>query len=99
MINIVKWVLIALNVLVNNTLMWKILRRKSLHTIFNLGMCFFFFWSGFITPCMINDYGNLLQEMMVDPDTTHPDICLRIFQCRILLHQAMKIIFISIIFR
>ena len=99
LINLLRWVLISLNVVSNNTLVWKIWRRKNIHTVFNLGMCFFFFWSGFFTPIMIFDYGNLLQEMIREPETPHPDICLRYIRCRLILYQAPKIIFISIIFR
>jgi hypothetical protein len=98
-INLFKWILITVNVLTNSTLVWKIWRRKNLHTVFNLGMCFFFFWGGVFAPLMIFDYGNLLHVMIHDPETSHPDICHRIFLCRILIVQAHKVILVNIIFR
>ena len=98
-INLLKWFLISLNLTVNSTLLWKIWKRKNLHTIFNLGMCLYFFLGGSLSPLLIYDYSNLLQEMMEDPDTTHPDICIRIFRFRVVLTQALKIILISIVFR
>ena len=98
-INLLNWILIIVNVLANNTLVWKIWRRKNLHTVFNLGMCFFFFWGGVFAPVMIYDYGTLLQEMIHDPETTHPDICHRIYLCRIMILQAPKVILVNIIFR
>ena len=97
-INLLNWILIIVNVLANNTLVWKIWRRKNLHTVFNLGMCFFFFWGGVFAPVMIYDYGTLLQEMIHDPETSHPDICHRIVFFRILILQAHKVILVNIIF-
>ena len=98
-INLLKWILIIANILANSTLVWKIWRRKNLHTVFNLGMCFFFFWCGIFAPVMIFDYGTLLKEMIRDSETSHPDICLRIFICRLLIIQAPKVILVNIIFR
>jgi hypothetical protein len=98
-INLLKWILILLNVVSNSTLVWKIWTRKNLHTVFNLGMCLFFFLGGFFGPVMIFDYGNLLRKMINHPERSHPDLCLRIYVCSHLLHQANKIILINIIFR
>ena len=98
-IKILKWILISLCLVSNNTLVWKIWRRKELHTIFNLGMCFFFLWGGIFAPPTIYDYGNLLEGMIENPDTALPDICHRILLNRFLLVQAHKVTLINIIFR
>jgi hypothetical protein len=38
-----KWILILVSVFSNNTLVWKIMKRKHLHSVFNLSMCFYIF--------------------------------------------------------
>ena len=91
--------LMLLCVISNNTLVLKIWRRKELHTIFNLGMCFFFLWAGIFAPLTIYDYGNLLEEMIQNPTKAYPDICHRLFLNRLLLIQANKVTLFNIIFR
>jgi hypothetical protein len=83
----------------NNTLAWKIWRRKNIHTIFNLSMCFYFFFVGSIFPLLINDYGNLLEQKITEPDTIHPAICHRILLYRVFIIQGTKVFILNILFR
>ena len=96
---ILKWLLIIITITVNNTLAWKIWRRKNIHTIFNLSMCFYFFFVGSIFPLLINDYGNLLEQTLTEPDATHPDICHRILLYRVFIIQGTKVFILNILFR
>ena len=86
-------------VISNNTLVWKIWRRKELHTIFNLGMCFIFLWAGIFAPLTINEYGNLLENMLKNPDKACPDICHRLLLNRFFLIQASKVTLFNIMLR
>ena len=99
LINILKWILIFLSIVSNSTLAWKIWRRKNLHTIFNLSMCFFFLWSGTFSPFLIYEYGNLLVEMIKHPETSSPDICFKIVTYRMIICQALKVFIVNILFR
>ena len=94
-----KWMLILATVASNNTLVWKIWKRKSLHTIFNLSFCFYFFWSGMFGPFLFYEYGNLLDEMIKHPDTSCPTLCHRVLVYRILICQALKVFIINILYR
>jgi hypothetical protein len=94
-----KWMLILASVASNNTLVWKIWKRKSLHTIFNLSFCFYFFWSGMFGPFLFYEYGTLLDEMIKHPDTSCPTLCHRVLVYRILICQALKVFIINILYR
>ena len=94
-----KWFLIFLTILVNGMLVWKILRRQSLHTLFNLSLCFFFSFAGTIFPFMINEYGALLSDMVRHPNVPQPERCQIIYICRILGLQVMKVFLLNVVFR
>ena len=97
--NIVKWVLISVTVLTNSTLVWKILRRRSLYTLFNLGWCLFFFIAGSCFPFIINEYINLLNDMLFHPDTPSPGRCYTLYNYRMLTLQITKVFFLNLGFR
>ena len=99
LLNGFKGILIFLTVMSNNTLAWKILQRKQLHTIFNLGMCFFFFLCGSIFPMVINEYGSLLSKMIQQPEVASPYNCHRLLLYRVLAVQSVKVFILNIICR
>ena len=96
---IFKWILICATVLSCSTLLWKILKRKTLHTIFNLGMCFFFFITGSIFPFLINEYISLLNETIIHPDIPSPERCHKLFLYRMLIGQGFKVFLLNLIYR
>ena len=98
-ISSVKWMLILVSSFSNNTLVWKIVRRKHLQSVFNLSMCFYFLWSGVFAPLLIYEYGNLLEQMITLPGTSCPTICLRVTMFRVLSYQARKVFIINIVYR
>ena len=98
-LTVVKWLLIGVTILVNGTLAWKILRKKSLQTIFNLGMCFYFIFTGSFFPIMVYQYGGLLNDMMVHPDAPSPERCQIFYICRIVTLQVMKVFLLNLMFR
>ena len=81
------------------TLVWKIISRKSLNTLFNLGMCFFFFFPGSVFPFMIDEYANFLKEMIKQPDSPNPERCCILYLYRVLINQAMKVFIMNFLFR
>ena len=83
----------------NGMLVWKILRRKSLHTLFNLSMCFFFSFTGTIFPFMINEYADLLTDMIRHPDVPQPARCQIIYICRMVTLQVIKVFLMNVTFR
>ena len=99
MLNVFKWILIFLTVMSNSTLAWKILQRKQLHTIFNLGMCFFFFICGSIFPLVLNEYGSLLTKVIQQPEVASPNNCHRLLLYRVIAIQALKVFILNMIFR
>ena len=94
-----KWILICVTVISCSTLLWKILRRKSLHSLFNLGMCFFFFLTGTIFPFLVTEYANLLNKMIKQEAFPSPDSCHRLYLYRMLIGQGMKVFFLNLIYR
>ena len=98
-LTVVKWLLICLTILMNSTLAWRILRKKSLHTLFNLSMCFYFIFTGIFFPIMIYNYGGLLNDMMIHPDVPSPERCQIIHICRAVSLQAMKVFLLNLGFR
>ena len=94
-----KWILICVTVISCSTLLWKILRRKSLHSLFNLGMCFFFFITGIIFPFLITEYTSLLNEMIISPAFPSPNSCHRLYLYRMLIGQGLKVFFLNLIYR
>ena len=94
-----KWILICVTVISCSTLLWKILRRKSLHSLFNLGMCFFFFLTGTIFPFLVTEYANLLSKMIKQEAFPSPDSCHRLYLYRMLIGQGMKVFFLNLIYR
>ena len=98
-LTVVKWLLIGVTILVNGALAWKILKKKSLHTLFNLAMCFYFIFTGTFFPIMVYQYGGLLTDMMDHPDKASPERCQIIYICRMVSLQAMKVFLLNLGFR
>ena len=96
---LLKWVLILITMMASGTLVRKIVSRKSLHTLFNLGMCFFFFFTGSIFPFMINEYANMFMEMIKQPNVSNPERCYMLYLYRVLINQAMKVFILNLLFR
>ena len=94
-----KWILICITVVPCITLLWKILRRKNLHTLFNLGMCLFFFIIVIIFPFLITEYTNLLKGMIEHSDIPSPESCHMLYLYRMLINQAIKVFLLNLIFR
>ena len=94
-----KWILICITVVPCITLLWKILRRKNLHTLFNLGMCLFFFIIVIIFPFLITEYTNLLKGMIEHSDIPSPESCHMLYLYRMLINQAIKVVLLNLVFR
>ena len=77
----------------------KIITRNHLHTVFNLGMSFFFLWSSIFSPLTIYEYGNLLEEVLQQSNTGRSTICHRIHLYRVFLMQATKVALVNVVFR
>ena len=99
LIKIVKWLLIFVTISTNSTLAWRILRKESLHSLFNLSMCFYFIFIGSIFPIMINEYGDLLTDMIMHPDVPNPQRCQIIYVCRMMSLQGFKVFMMNLMFR
>ena len=97
--SILKWVLISLTGFSTSSLVWRILKRKSLHTVFNLGWCFYFLIAGSVFPFMINEYISLLQEMILDPISPRPHRCQALYWSRVVAIQVSKVLFLNLCFR
>ena len=59
-VNVSKFILTLSSMVVNFQLAWRIGQRKQLHTVFNLGYCFYFTLSGIVSIFLFNEYENLL---------------------------------------
>ena len=97
-INTIKWTLILFSA-TNVVLAWKIFKRRNLHTIFNLSMCFYFLCCGALTPILIYNYFNLLDKKMRDPGAACLECCRQIFIIRKMLYQPFKVFIINILYR
>ena len=91
-----SWVLIITSVISNFTLVLKIWRRKNLHSVFNMSMCFYFLWVGTCSPMLYYEYSNLLIEMMKHPESVFPGICKNILVLRML---SFQVFIINLLFR
>ena len=98
-VNTIKLTLIFLSGVTNGVLVWKILNRKNLHTIFNLSICFFLSWSGALFPHLINNYIELLEARMKDPGAACLELCRQNFFIRMMLYQPYKIFILNIMYR
>ena len=99
LINILKWLLICMTICPCGMLVWKILRRKNLHTLFNLSMCFFFILTGSIFPVVINEYAGLLNGLILHPDVPSPERCHVLHVCRMVVMQGGKVFNFNLWFR
>ena len=97
--NLIRLGLISMTIFSTSTLVWRILKRKALHTLFNLGWCFFFIITGTISPFIFNEYFGLLNDMILHPDQTYPERCQALYLYRMLSIQATKVILLNLIFR
>ena len=98
-LNITKWTLSLLSGVPNIILAWKLWDRKHLHTVFNLSMCYFFFWSGLLAPLLITGYFNLLEARMQDPGQTCLELCRQMLLVRVVLYQLHKVFIANILYR
>ena len=98
-INTFKWVLICLTSYSTSSLVWRILKRKSLHSVFNLGWCFYFVLTGSIFPFLMMEYASLLHHMILHPHASSPGICEAIYLCRVVFFQGLKVPFLNLVFR
>ena len=96
---LLKWNLMVVTVIPSSVLAWKILRRKHLHSVFNLSMCFYFFWCSVFSPLLLYEYGNLLEGLVQQTVSRNQDLCDRILIYRCLIIQANKVFLINIVFR
>ena len=64
-----KYILISISIGVNFTLTKKLLERNHLHSVFNLGYCFYFTLSGFVAPFQLVERFNQL-SLIVENGTT-----------------------------
>ena len=99
MIHFMKILVISISMISNTTLAWKLWTRKNIHSVFNLGMCFFFLWSAAISPFLVYEYALLAMQMMDNPDQPYPDTCSRLFLFKTLCFQASKVFLVNCIFR
>ena len=97
--SISKWILISVTVLSSGTLVWKILSRKSLHTLFNLGMCFYFFFTSSIFSFEINEYANIFEDRINEPEALSPESCHMLHLYRVVAMQGLKVFFLNVLFR
>ena len=93
-----KFVFIGFAVVSNGVLALKILNRKNLHTIFNLSICFFFTFSAITFPFTINEYGNLIEQIL-GSEAPDVDSCRKLHILRMINMQGYKVFFLNIIFR
>ena len=98
MLHVMKWVLIFMTIISNNTLAWKIWTRKNLHTVFNLGLCFFFLWCSIVTPLLLYEYGTFLDKMLHVDEPVSP-ICNKLILLKTINMQIMKVFSINFLFR
>ena len=98
-IQVVKILIIFISIISNTTLAWKLWTRKNIHSVFNLGMCFFFLWSAAFSPFLVYEYAILAMQMMDNPDQPYPDTCSRLFLFKTLCFQASKVFLVNCIFR
>ena len=94
-----KWLLIFLSVTFNATLALKILRRRKLHSVFNLAMCFYFAWQVVLSPMMFYQYGEVIGSILSDRTNATSQDCHRLALTQLLNMQPIKAILLSIIFR
>ena len=98
-LNVLRCGLILLTAGSNGTLVWKILRRKHLYTLFNLSMCVYFSIVGVIFCLALNEYGNVLSEMINEPSAPSVTACHKLHICRMITMQAFKVFILNIVYR
>ena len=97
--SLLKWILICATVIPCITLLWKILRRKTLHTLFNLGLCLYFFIVAILFPFLITEYTNLPDGMIDHSETPSREGCHMLYLYRMLISQTMKVFVLNLIYR
>ena len=65
-----KHIMISMSIGVNFTLTKKLLERNHLHSVFNLGYCFYFILSAFVAPFQLVERFNLLNLMIENESTS-----------------------------
>ena len=98
-INTIKWVLICLTCYSTSSLAWRILKRGSLHTVFNLGWCFYFVLTCCIFPFLMLEYFSLFHDMILHNHSSNPGPCKALYLCRMALGQGIKVPFLNLVFR
>ena len=80
------------------TIFWRILQRRWIHSVFNLGICFYSLVAGMLFPIMVGDYITVFLDYSLT-DAELKTICSRLFVCRVFIWQLMKIPTVNCIFR
>ena len=93
-----------LTVLSNYSLLLRLLRRKHLHTIFNLGHCLYFLMAGTVFPFIISDYFDMFLDYHEHFEAKEFDpyrilLCQRSFLLRHIILQGSKVPQTNLIFR
>ena len=91
--------MICLTCYSTSSLVWRILKRRSLHSVFNLGWCFYFALAGIVFPFVIMEYFSLLQDMILQNQSSSPGRCETIYLLRFVLLQGLKVPFLNLVFR
>lgn len=69
-IDTAKIIVILISTLVNSQLVWRIWRRKHLHTVFNLGYCYYFALAGTISIFLFHEYGSVISSFIESGETS-----------------------------
>lgn len=93
-----KFLLIQLSMNVNFQLAWRIWQRKHLHTVLNLGYCFYFTLSGIISIFVFSEYGSLLSSL-INSGQTNLTNCHRLGLSYLAGYLVYKVFIVNIMFR
>ena len=90
--------LILLCIAANFQLAWKIMVRKHLHTVFNLGYCYYFSLSGIISIFLVMEFRNLLSGI-IEVGRTSLANCHRLTLLHVSAFLVYKVFLANILFR
>ena len=96
--NMLQCVLSLFSLSVNCQLAWRIWRRKHLHSVFNLGYCYYFTLSGIISCFIFNEYGSLLTNL-INSGKTSLGNCHRLGLLNVAADLVYKVFLANLIFR
>ena len=98
MVDMVKFSLIIFSLGVNTQLVSRILQRKHIHTVFNLGYCFYFTMSSCVSLVLFYEYGSLFSQLL-EFGLTELETCYRLGLARFIVHFVAKVFVVNLIFR